>query len=117
METVQYLSDGEGRFVLSTEGGLIRVEDHESMLPVGIFDFNNYNGMEHVGDTKFRNIEKNGDLYIGTGRLVQGALELSNADLAEEVTKVIEAQRAYGMALRMVQVSDEIETTINGLRG
>lgn len=42
-------------------------------------------------------------------------LEQSNADLAEELSKVIETQRAYGMALKMVQTSDEIETTINGL--
>jgi flagellar basal body rod protein FlgG len=32
------------------------------------------------------------------------------------MSKVIEAQRAYGMALKMVQTSDEIETTINSLR-
>ena len=47
---------------------------------------------------------------------MQGMLETSNADLAEEYTKMIESQRAYGMALKMVQASDEIETTINGLR-
>ena len=35
--------------------------------------------------------------------------------MAEELTKVIETQRAYGMALKMVQTSDEIESTINGL--
>ncbi len=38
-------------------------------------------------------------------------------DLADEITKVIESQRAYSMALKMVQTSDEIETTINNLRG
>ena len=42
-------------------------------------------------------------------------LEQSNADLAEELSKVIETQRAYGMALKMVLTSDEIETTINSL--
>ena len=44
-------------------------------------------------------------------------LESSNVDLAEEMTKVIESQRAYSMALKMVQTSDEIETVINNLRG
>ena len=53
---------------------------------------------------------------MGTGTLVKGALEMSNADLADEMTKVIESQRAYGLSLKMVQTSDEIETTINGLR-
>ena len=44
-------------------------------------------------------------------------LETSNVDLAQELVKVIESQRAYSYALRMVQTSDEIEQTINGLRG
>ena len=47
---------------------------------------------------------------------MQGALEGSNVDLAESFTKVIEAQRAYSMALKMVQTSDEIENTIINLR-
>jgi flagellar basal-body rod protein FlgG len=61
-------------------------------------------------------VDKDGGLRYGTGTLIQGKLEASNADLAEEMSKVIEAQRAYGMALKMVQTSDEIETTINSLR-
>ena len=41
---------------------------------------------------------------------------MSNVDLGTELVKVIEAQRAYGVALKMVMTSDEIEQTINGLR-
>ena len=44
-------------------------------------------------------------------------MEMSNTDLALEFVKVIESQRAYSYCLRMVTTSDEIETTINGLRG
>ena len=116
-ERIYYLSDNEGRFVLSDTGGMIEVEDEHKRQPVGIFDYMNYDGMEHVNDTRFRAIEKNGAIRQGGGELMQGFLEMSNADLAEEMTKVIESQRAYGMALKMVQVSDEIETTINSLRG
>jgi flagellar basal-body rod protein FlgG len=61
-------------------------------------------------------VTKDGSLTVGEGTLVQGALELSNVDLAEEMTKVIETQRAYQMSLRMVTTSDEIESTINNLR-
>lgn len=110
------LSDGNGRFVLSNTGGVIEVEDAQAEQPIGIFDYQNYNGMEHLGNTRFLPVDKNGGLILGEGILRQGVLELSNVDLAEEMTKVIESQRAYGMALKMVQVSDEIETTINGLR-
>ena len=116
MESVYCLGDGTGRFVLSKQGGLIEVDDPTQELPIGIFDYSNYNGMEQVLDTGSLPVDKNGDLWLGTGKAVQGYLERSNADLAEELTKVIESQRAYGMALKMVQTSDEIETTINNLR-
>lgn len=116
-ERVYYLSDNEGRFVLSDTGGMIEVEDEHEAQPVGIFDYMNYDGMEHIHDTRFQAVEKNGNIRQGGGKLMRGFIEMSNADLAEEMTKVIESQRAYGMALKMVQTSDEIETTINGLRG
>ncbi|MCM1441438.1 MAG: flagellar hook-basal body protein [Roseburia sp.] len=116
MEKIFCLGDGEGRFVLSETGGLIEVTDPKERLPIGIFDYINYNGMTQLDDTRYLPIDKNGGLAYGSGTLHQGVLEGSNADLAEEYTKVIESQRAYGMALKMVQTSDEIESTINNLR-
>lgn len=112
-----YLSDGQGRFVLSQGGGMIRVTDAHAELPVGVFDFMNYDGMRHLDDTRFAPVDKNGDLRYGEGTAVRGMLETSNVDLAEELTKVIESQRAFTMALKLVQTSDEIESTVNGLRG
>lgn len=112
-----YLSDGNGRFVLGADGDMLRMTDPNEKQNVGIFDYPNYNGMEHIDGTRFRPVDKNGDLMVGKGKLIQGALETSNVDLAEEMTKVIEAQRAYSMALKMVTTSDEIESTINNLRG
>ncbi len=53
---------------------------------------------------------------LGEGTLTQGYLEMSNADLANEMTKVIEAQRSFQFMLRMVTASDEIESTVNNLR-
>lgn len=117
METAYYLSDGQGRFVLSREGVMIEVTDpHTPDLPVGIFDYTNYDGMGEMLSTRYLPVDKNGDLWVGTGELLRGSLEMSNTDLADELTKVIESQRAYGLALKMVQTSDEIETTINNLR-
>ncbi len=116
MEHIYYLSDGEGRFVLSSSGGMIEMTDPNAEQPVGVFDYINYNGMEKVGDTRFLAVDKNGGLRQANSPVLRMTLEMSNTDLAEELTKVIESQRAYGMALKMVQVSDEIESTINGLR-
>lgn len=116
LERIYYLSDNEGRFVLSETGGMIEVGDEHEPQPVGVFDYMNYDGMEHVNDTRFRAVDKNGTIRQGGGTVMRGFIEMSNADLAEEMTKVIESQRAYGMALKMVQTSDEVETTINSLR-
>lgn len=117
VETVTYLSDGDGRFVLSTLGQVIQIEDHELTQEIGVFDFMNTDGMLHMGDNRFAPVEKNGDVRMGTGTLIQGALEGSNVDLANELSKLIESQRSYSYALRMVQTSDEIESTVNSLRG
>lgn len=116
METVFCLGDGTGRFVLSEQGGLIQIEDPKDELPIGVFDFANYDGMARLDDTRFLPVDKNGNLWYGDGKLIRGSVERSNTDLADELTKVIEAQRAYGAALKMVITSDEIENTINNLR-
>ncbi len=117
MEKIYYLSDNDGRFVLSQNGGMIEIDPaaRDEEQPVGVFDYINYNGMEHINDTRFLAVDKNGGIRNSDGKAISGMLEQSNADLAEEFSKVIEAQRAYGMALKMVMTSDEIETTINSL--
>ncbi|MCI9351931.1 MAG: flagellar hook basal-body protein [Lawsonibacter sp.] len=111
------LSDNEGRCVLDSMGNfiVIDVDNKDAELDIGVYDYLIYDGMTHADSGRFLPIDKNGDLYLGTGKVRQGYLELSNVDLAQEMVKVIESQRAYSYALRMVQVSDEIEQTINGL--
>lgn len=50
----------------------------------------------------------------GAGKLVVGALENSNVDIAAEFTKLIVAQRAYTANTRVVTTSDEmLQETIN----
>lgn len=110
--------DDEG-YYLQEEGSDEKIRYYDpadQSLPIGIFEFKNYDGMTNLSGTYFQPVEKNGDPEQGNARLICGYLEGGNMDLAEALTKVIEAQRAYGLALKVVQTSDEIETTINGLR-
>lgn len=110
--------DEEGYFIRDESGEKVRYYDpNDRSLPIGIFDFKNYDGMTELEDTYYKPVLKNGDPEQGSGTLICGYLESSNMDLAEALTKVIEAQRAYGLALKVVQTSDEVESTINGLRG
>lgn len=116
LKTSLMLSDGQGRFVLNNRGALLTVTDGEAEQPVGVFDFSNTDGMVRVGENRFVPANKNGQVRFGTGTVKRGALEASNVDLAQEITKVIEAQRSFSYALKMVETSDEIETTANNLR-
>lgn len=116
-----YLTDGAGRMVLDSNMKPIRVEDSDAQQPVGIFDYINYNGMQHTDGTRFLAVDKNGGIIALSGeeiekRLNYRCLESSNVDLANELTKVIESQRLYSVALRMVTASDEIESSIIGMR-
>lgn len=116
MESVWMLSDGQGRFALSNMGTLIEVKDPDDVQDVGVFDFINTDGMQHLGGGRFLPIEKNGQVRLGTGKALQGVLEASNADITNEFAKIIESQRSYSLAMKMVLTSDEIESTANSLR-
>ena len=86
---------------------------------IGIYTFPSTNGMQSNMGTEFIAVAKNGQPVITASSietLEHKALEMSNVNLADEISKVIEAQRCYQYALKMVQTSDEVEATINGLR-
>ena len=60
---------------------------------------------------------KNGNpIRVDGANVLDGYLELSNTDMAQEISDTVVASRAYTYALKMVQTSDEIEQTVNGLR-
>lgn len=117
LEHVWYLSDGEGRQVLNTGGYPIVMTDFNAEQPVGVFLIQYQDGLQHLDSGRFLAGDKNGDVWMGGAQVLRGYLETSNTDLAYEISKVIEAQRAYSYALRMVTTADEVETTINGLTG
>lgn len=112
-----YLVNDSGNFVLDRSQNPIRVTEQGLSGDVAVYGFNITDGMQSVGDNEFAPVEKNGAPYlIEDAKLVEHALEASGVDLADQMTKIIESQRAYSYALRMVQTSDEVVSTINSLR-
>ncbi len=106
-----------GYFVLDRNYQPITVTDSQAELPIAVFDFPGKEGFSLVEDNMFLPTPRNGAPFVNdNARVERYALESSNVDLAREMTRVIEAQRAFQMTLRMVQTSDEVEQTINGLR-
>ncbi len=83
----------------------------------GVFIFDNYDGMEKVGNNLFSPRKESGEPKLKEDSRVQrGMLEMSNVELSREMVKLIETQKIYNMTLRMIKTSDEIESTINDLR-
>lgn len=110
-----YLCDGQGRQVLDNTGYPIVLTDPDQDFQVGVFTIQYHDGLERVGSSRFLMGEKNGAVWVGDAQVMRGFLEGSNVDLATEISGVIEAQRSYSYALRMVSTADEVETTINNL--
>lgn len=110
-----YLCDGEGRQVLDNTGYPIVLSDPTQDFQVGVFTIQYHDGLERIGSSRFLMGEKNGAVWVGDAQVMQGVLEGSNVDLATEISGIIEAQRSYSYALRMVSTADEVETTINNL--
>lgn len=103
----------------STENDVDTDEEEEETtgLNIGIFDFRLKNGMSSNGDNEFIPVAKNGEpILLENQEPIQGALELSGVNFANEMAKLVETQRAYSYALKMFQTSDEVESMINTLR-
>ena len=115
---VFYLVNDNGNLVLDeNQNPIIQEADGELSGEIGVYGFNILDGMLSKGNNEFTPVAKNGDPYLIRGaRLVDHSLEMSGVDTADEISKLIETQRAYSYALKMVQTSDEVMTTINGLR-
>lgn len=84
---------------------------------IGVYTFSTMDGIQSVGDNGFVTSAKNGEpILLENAKVVKGSLENSGTDFALEMTRMMESQRAYSYALKMVQTSDEVESTINSLR-
>ncbi|QCX28592.1 flagellar hook-basal body complex protein [Nocardioides jishulii] len=107
MTSYQIGSDGKVRGIFSD--GVQR-----DMAQIALANFTNVQGLEKVGETSFRASANSGAAQIGTpgegqmGKIVGGALEMSNVDLAAEFTNLILAQRGFQASSRVITTSDQV---------
>ncbi|NLF35030.1 MAG: flagellar basal body rod protein FlgG, partial [Clostridiales bacterium] len=70
-----------------------------------------------AGDTYFTVTEASGAAAPAERPdVIQGSLEGSNVDLAQELTLLIRSQRAYALASRVLQTADQMEGLANQIR-
>ena len=85
-----------------------------NLARVILADFENPGGLQRMGGNLFaetensgRRVEERPTITIGT-QVVSGALELSNVDMATELTDLIVAQRGFQANSRVVTTTDQI---------
>jgi flagellar basal-body rod protein FlgG len=88
---------------------------------LGIYQFSNPQGLEAVGSNRFVETIASGpplseaeDETARVSRIIQGYLEMSNVQVAEEMVNLIVAQRAFDLNSRAITTSDEmLQNAIN----
>ncbi len=92
-------------------------EEDEDAPRLSLYTFTNPSRLMNVGNNEWAPPEGMEPILINNPNIASGMLETSGTSLAKEMVKMIECQRAYSYALKMVITSDEVESTINSLRG
>lgn len=92
-------------------------------ISIGLYQFNNPGGLERQGNTLWAATEASGAVLneatnrnVKPSKVVQGYLEGSNVQVADEMVNLIVAQRAYEMNSKAITTTDEMMQTANNLK-
>ena len=128
-----YLVNGDGYYVMSDTGKRISLSTNDDITVdaggtifsngartanFAIAEFPNQTGLSDVGDSCFMETQASGGAARAEApNVMQGSLESSNVDLAQEMTLMIRTQRAYTMASKALQTADDMDGLANNMRG
>lgn len=131
-----YLVSGDGYFIHDTNGRRIRVPDgtesitidtagtilfdmggYDTSVTLGLYTFRNLTGLSSVGNGNYGETDASGvKMTADNARIRQGILEISNVNLAEEMTRIIRTQRVFQLASRALKTADDMEAIANNMR-
>jgi len=111
--------DGVVSYIDSTTGASV------TLAQLTLAKFPNEQGLQRVAGTKFVQSPNSGNPVVGVpgdvnglGTLAAGSLEMSNVDLAQEFTNMIEAQRGFQANGRVISTADQmLQDLVNLGRG
>ncbi|GAW92944.1 flagellar basal-body rod protein FlgG [Calderihabitans maritimus] len=107
----------EGEVLVTGAGG-----ENRNIGRIKLYRFTNPAALKPLGKNLFTPTDAAGEVQEGNpgedgfGTVQQGVLEGSNVQLAEEITEMIIAQRAYEINARVVRTSDEMWALANNIR-
>ncbi len=92
-------------------------------ITIGVYQFNNPNGLERLSDSRYRQTAASGPALneatnnnVEKTRVIQGYLEGSGVQVADEMVNMIMTQRAYELNSKAIIASDEMLQQANNLR-
>ena len=92
------------------------------LAQIALGSFTNPGGLEKAGESTYVVSNNSGEANIGEsgiagkGKLIAGALEMSNVDLAEQFTDMIVTQRGFQASARSITTSDELLNEVVNLK-
>ncbi len=110
-----------------SENGVVSVmvegeTEPQEIGQIELVSFMNPAGLEAKGGNLFTVTEASGEPIYGNpgeeglGQVMQGYLEKSNVDVAQEMIDLIVAQRSYEINSKAVKTADQLLALINGLK-
>ncbi len=117
-DAIDVTINGSGEVFASIEGQVAL----SNLGQIQLASFVNETGLEAIGNNLYLETEASGAPTVGNpaednfGDIQQGALENANVNVVEEITDLIEAQRAYEMNSKVITTSDEMMGTVSQLR-
>jgi len=102
--------------------GLFSNGQVRNLYQIALADFVSPWNLIKIGDNLFAETGASGQPIIdvpntgGRGKIISGALEMSNVDLATEFTNLILVQRAFQANARVITTSDEMLTELVNLK-
>lgn len=85
---------------------------------LAIVEFTNPQGLQALGNNLYTQTDNAGQAAFAAGQshVRQGFLESSNVDMADEMTRLIQAQRVYALNAKALQTADEMLGLANSIR-
>jgi flagellar hook protein FlgE len=113
------------RFLVDEDGvftGVYSNGEQQAIAQLYLANFNNPGGLYDLGGGLFMESPNSGPAGLAAanagsnGKIVQGTLEMSNVDLAEEFTNMIITQRAFQANARVISTSEDLLTELLNLK-
>lgn len=111
--------NSEGQLTYPGEDGVPQLMD----IQIGVYQFTNPSGLEKVDSTMYAASSASGEAIneatndnVQKSEIVQGYLEGSGVQVADEMVNLIVAQRAYEMNSKAITTTDEMLQQANQLK-